>query len=69
MPKGERGAGEETDRVSFLEAVGTAEVAPQLLDFEEAAWSRRQHPAKGAVGGEPSAAGSSGPRAVGAEQT
>ena len=32
--------GEETDRVSFLEAVGTAEVAPQFLDFEEAAWSR-----------------------------
>ena len=30
----ERG-GEETDRVSFLEAVGTAEVAPQLL-VEEA---------------------------------
>ena len=32
--------GEETDRVSFLEAVGTAEIAPQFLDFEEAAWSR-----------------------------
>ena len=28
----------------------------------------RQHPAEGAVGGEPSAAGSSGPRAVGAER-
>ncbi len=32
--------GEEIDRVSFLEAVGTAECAPQFLDFEEAAWSR-----------------------------
>ena len=32
--------GEETDRVSFLEAIGTDEMAPQFLDFEEAAWSR-----------------------------
>lgn len=32
--------GEETDRVSFLEAVGTDDLAPQFLDFEEAVWSR-----------------------------